>query len=54
MSTSKNLRGFLPARKRGMAANSTGFDELKIASGLAQNIFSPRFHAVPDIPAIYL
>lgn len=40
MSTSKNLRGFLPARKRGMAANSTGFDELKIASGLAQNIFT--------------
>ena len=40
MSTTKNLRGFLPARKRGMAANSTGFDELKIVSGLAQNIFT--------------
>ena len=40
MSTTNNLRGFLPARKRGMAANSTGFDELKIVSGLAQNIFT--------------
>jgi len=40
MSTSKNLRGFLPARKRGMAANSTGFDELKIASAHGQNIFT--------------
>ena len=40
MSTSKNLRGFLPARKRGMAANSTGFDEIPIASGLAQSIFT--------------
>ena len=40
MSTTKNLRGFLPARKRWMAANSTGFDELKIVSGLAQNIFT--------------
>jgi hypothetical protein len=40
MSTSKNLRGFLPARMRGSGANSTGFDEIKIASNHAQNIFT--------------
>ena len=46
MSTSKNLRGFLPARKRGSAANSTGFDEIPIASGLAANIFTGDLVAV--------
>ena len=46
MSSSKNLRGFLPARKRGSAANSTGFDEIPIASGLAANIFTGDLVAV--------
>tara|TARA_R100000900_G_scaffold69694_2_gene55402 strand:- start:1676 stop:2257 length:582 start_codon:yes stop_codon:yes gene_type:complete len=40
MSTTKNLRGFLPSRKRGSGSNSTGFDELPIASGDARNIFT--------------
>jgi len=40
MSTTKNLRGFLPARKRGSGTNSTGVDELPIASGDARNIFT--------------
>ena len=40
MATSKNLRGFLPARKLGSGANSTGMSELPIASGLAANIFT--------------
>ena len=39
MSTTKNLRGFLPARKRGSGTNSTGFDELPIASGDARSMF---------------
>jgi hypothetical protein len=40
MSTTKALRGFLPARKRGSGANSTGFEEIPIASALAKNIFT--------------
>jgi hypothetical protein len=40
MSTTKNLRGFLPARKRGSGTNSTGVDELPIASGDARSIFT--------------
>jgi|TARA_R110001583_G_scaffold40262_3_gene128735 hypothetical protein len=40
MATTKNLRGFLPARKLGSGANSTGMSELPIASGLAANIFT--------------
>lgn len=40
MSTAKNLRGFLPARKRGSGTNSTGVDELPIASGDARSIFT--------------
>jgi len=40
MSTTKNLRGFLPARKRGSGSNSTGFDELPIASGDARSMFT--------------
>ena len=39
MSTTKNLRGFLPARKRGSGTNSTGFDELPIVSGDARSMF---------------
>jgi|TARA_R110002020_G_scaffold394440_1_gene604473 hypothetical protein len=40
MSTTKNLRGFLPARKRGSGTNSTGVDELPIASSDARSIFT--------------
>tara|TARA_Y100000114_G_scaffold139529_1_gene143626 strand:+ start:7236 stop:7817 length:582 start_codon:yes stop_codon:yes gene_type:complete len=40
MSDTKNLRGFLPARKRGSGTNSTGVDELPIASGDARSIFT--------------
>jgi hypothetical protein len=40
MSTSKNLRGFTPAKKRGNNANSTGNSIYAIASGDARNIFN--------------
>ena len=40
MTTTKNLRGFLPARKRGSGSNSTGFDEIPIVSGDARSIFT--------------
>jgi len=40
MSDTKNLRGFLPARKRGSGTNSTGVDELPIASSDARSIFT--------------
>jgi len=40
MSDTKNLRGFLPARKRGSGTNSTGVDELPIASADARSIFT--------------
>ncbi len=40
MTTTKNLRGFLPARKRGSSGNSTGFDEIPIVSGDARSIFT--------------
>lgn len=40
MSTSKNLNGLTPARKRGSGANSTGNSVYAIASGYASNIFN--------------
>jgi len=40
MSTSKNLRGLTPARKRGGNANSTGNSTYKILSGDARSIFT--------------
>ena len=40
MSTSKALSGFRPSRIRGSGANSTGYNEYKISTGYATNIFT--------------